>query len=182
MREGSDCRPRRNVRGLPAYRRGRASRRLRARRGKPHRRRQRPRGDHQPRAVCADARALQGLYHRRGSHALGGGVQRAAEDARGAAESCGVHPGDDRPAEGSRDHPFSLPAIRFPPHISRGHGRALGRGMRVRRGRVRGRGARFDRASRGRRPSQRAYLPRADHRVRRGQGNACRRRGDARVA
>ena len=99
----------------------------------------------QSRAVRADARALQGLHHRRGSHALGGGVQRTVEDARGAAEPCGVHPGDDRPAEGSRDHPFPLPAIRFPPHLRRGHGRAFGRGMRVRRGRVRGRGARFDR-------------------------------------
>lgn len=32
----------------------------------PHRRGERSRGDHRPRAVRADARALQGIHHRRG--------------------------------------------------------------------------------------------------------------------
>ena len=46
---------------------------------------------------------------------------RAVEDARGASEPCGVHPGHDGSPEGARDHPLALPAIRLPPHFGRGH-------------------------------------------------------------
>ena len=51
--------------------------RLRAGCREPHRRGERPRGDHRARAVRADARALQGIHHRRGAHALDGRFQRA---------------------------------------------------------------------------------------------------------
>ncbi len=54
---------------------------LRARCRKPYRRGQRARGDHQLRQLCPGARQVQDLYHRRGSHAHDGGVQRAAQDA-----------------------------------------------------------------------------------------------------
>ena len=45
-----------------------------------------------------------------------GGVQRAAQDAGGAAEPCEIHPGDDRAGEGAADDSVALPAVRFPQH------------------------------------------------------------------
>ena len=47
-------------------------------------------------------RQVQGLYHRRGPHAVGLGFQRAAEDAGGAAGPRGVHSGDHRAPAAAR--------------------------------------------------------------------------------
>ena len=46
-----------------------------------------------------------------------GGVQRAAQDARGAAGARQVHPLHHRDAQGPRDHPVPLPAVRLPSRI-----------------------------------------------------------------
>src|SRR5439155_1442730 len=55
------------------------------------------------REVHAGPRALQGLHHRRGSPAHRGGVQRAAEDAGGAATAHRVRARHDRPARDGED-------------------------------------------------------------------------------
>ena len=62
------------------------------------------------------------------------------------------------PAEGAGDHPFALPALRFPPHIQRVHRLAPGRGVRGRGRGIRRRCARPDRPSRWRRHAKRAHL------------------------
>ena len=49
------------------------------------------------------AGTVEGVHRRRGPHAVGRGVERAAEDARGAAEPRRVRPGHDRSAEGPAD-------------------------------------------------------------------------------
>ena len=133
---------RRYLRGVRAHRRGQPPRCLRARCCKPYRRGQRARGDHQLRQLCPGARQVQDLYHRRGPHAHDGGVQRAAQDARGAAgarDLCAVH---HRPAKDSGDHPLALPALRFPPHRQRGYRASPGIRMRAGGLRLRRRGAR----------------------------------------
>ena len=56
------------------------------------------------------------VHHRRGAHALHRGVQRAAENFRGAAGAPDVHSGDDRAAQGARDHSLALPALCVPAH------------------------------------------------------------------
>ena len=61
--------------------------------------------------VRADARPLQGLHDRRSAHALELGVQRDAEDARGAAGARQVHPRDDRSAEDAGHGAVALPAV-----------------------------------------------------------------------
>ena len=48
-----------------------------------------------------------------------GGVERAAEDARGAAGPRGVRAGHDRSAEGAAHHPQPHPALRVPPAAGR---------------------------------------------------------------
>ena len=58
------------------------------------------------------ARALEGLHPRRGPHAVDGGVERAAEDARGAAGPRDVRAGHHRSAEGAAHDPQPLPALR----------------------------------------------------------------------
>ncbi len=55
-------------------------------RGLPHRHRRRAR-DHRERPLPAGLRPHQGLHHRRGAHAVEAGLQRPAEDARGAARA-----------------------------------------------------------------------------------------------
>ena len=140
-------------------------------RRQPHGCGERARGDHRARAVRADARPLQGLYHRRGAHALHGGVQRAAEDAGGTTEPRGVHPVHHRSAEGAGNHPFPLPAVRLPPHFGRSHRVPPGSRVRGRRRGVRGRGAGSHRASCRRRHAQRPDLAGTIDRVRRRQGD-----------
>ena len=75
----------RQVRELRRDRRRRVLRPRRARRGVEQRRRgdARPHPERAPRARAE--LAAQGVHHRRGPHALGRGVEHAAEDARGAA-------------------------------------------------------------------------------------------------
>ena len=63
-----------------------------------------------------------------------------SEDAGGAAEPRGVHPGHHRPSEGARDHSLALPALRFPPHLHRSHGVSLGGHLHRRERGVRGGG------------------------------------------
>ena len=63
------------------------------------------------RAVRAGARPLQGVPHRRGAHALDALLQRAAEDARGAAAAREVPARHHRPAEAAGDRAVALPAV-----------------------------------------------------------------------
>ena len=63
------------------------------------------------RAVRAGQEPLQGVPHRRGAHAVDGLVQRAAEDARGAAAAREVPAGDHRSAEAAADGAVALPAV-----------------------------------------------------------------------
>ena len=62
-------------------------------------------------AVPADARPLQGLPDRRSAHAVDAFLQRAAEDARGAAAAREVPARDDRSAEAAGDRAVALPAV-----------------------------------------------------------------------
>ena len=63
------------------------------------------------RALCAGECALQGLHHRRSSHAVDGGVQRAAEDAGRTAAACEVHLRDDGNPQSAGDGAVALPAF-----------------------------------------------------------------------
>ncbi len=94
--------PRDRRRPLPGSHRGR--RRL-AHQGGRHARAARQR------AVRARARPLQGVPHRRGAHAVGALVQRAAEDARGAAAAREVPARHHRSAEAAGDGAVALPAV-----------------------------------------------------------------------
>ena len=67
------------------------------------------------RAALGDPGPLEGLHRRRGPHALDGGLERALEDARGAARPRRVRPRHDRPAKGPPDDPQPHPALRVPP-------------------------------------------------------------------
>ena len=102
----------RHVRELRRDRRGHVLRPRRARR----RVEQRRRGDARPHPERAPRRRrvepAQGVHHRRGPHALGGGVEHAAEDARGAARARRVRARDHRPAEGAADDPVAHAALR----------------------------------------------------------------------
>ena len=68
-------------------------------------------------------RALLGIHHRRGAHALGGGVQRLPQNARRAARTRDLHPRDDRKTQDHPDHPLAVPNLRFQPHPRRGRRR-----------------------------------------------------------
>ena len=100
----------RHLRGVHGHRRGSLHRPARARCGVEYRHRQHAR-DPRQRALCADRRPLQGLPDRRSPHAVEGGVQLDAEDARGAARARQVRAGDDRPAEDPGDGALALPAV-----------------------------------------------------------------------
>ena len=67
---------------------------------------------------------IPGVHHRRGAHALHGGVQCAAEDHGGAAGACDVYPGHHRGAQGSGHHPLPVPAVCLP----QTHGRRISPG------------------------------------------------------
>ncbi len=69
--------------------------------GVQYRRRQHAR-DHRERALQAARRALQGVHHRRSPHALEGRLQRASEDAGGAAGARQVHLCHHRDPQGAR--------------------------------------------------------------------------------
>ena len=100
----------RRVRRLPRHRRRPLHRLRRARRGLEPRRRR----DHaaaRPGGLQAGRRPLQGLHDRRSAHALDDGLQRDAEDARGAARLPQVRARDDRSAEGAADGAVALPAV-----------------------------------------------------------------------
>ena len=95
---------------LPRNRRGPLRRPHRGRRGVAHQGRRHPRAARQ-RAVRAEPRPLQGVPDRRGAHAVRPLVQRAAEDARGAAAARQVPAGDHRSAEAAGHGAVALPAI-----------------------------------------------------------------------
>ena len=109
--------------GEPARRRDRDGRRL------AQRRRRHP-PDQRRGALRAGERALQGLHPRRSAHAVGRGVQRAAEDAGGAAAARQVHLRHHRDPQGAGDGAVALPALRPAPRRGR---RAGGASRRHRR-------------------------------------------------
>ena len=84
--------------------------------GDRRRQQQRHRRDPRPargRALPARVATQEDLHHRRSPHALDRGVQRVAEDARGAAAARDVHLRDDRGAQGAGHDPVALPALRL---------------------------------------------------------------------
>ena len=109
----SDSNPDNDVRIVPGdHRRAELRRPGDRRRLQPGRR-----GDPQPPRIgplCPDARAVQGLHHRRSAHADEGGVQRPPEDAGGAPAARAVHLRHHRNPQGSGDHPLAVPALRLP--------------------------------------------------------------------
>ena len=109
--------------GKPARRRDRDGRRL------AQRRRRRP-PDQRRRALRAGIGPLQGLHHRRSAHALRRGVQRAAEDAGGAAAAREIHVRHDRDPQGAGHGPVALPALRPAPRRCRRAGAASARHRR----------------------------------------------------
>ena len=108
---------------LPRLRRRRARGRARDRRRVEQRRGRDPDASGE-REVCPGARPLQGLHRGRGPHALGGGLQRLPEDARGAARPRGVRPRHHRPEEDPAHRALALPALRLPAHPRRARSRA----------------------------------------------------------
>ena len=70
------------------------------------------------------SRALQGLYPRRSAHALGRGVQRAAEDAGRAAAAREVRVRHHRDPQGADHGAVALPALRPAPRRCGGAGEA----------------------------------------------------------
>ena len=71
--------------------------------------------DLRERAFFAPGRQpLQGLHHRRGAHGLAAGLQRPAQDRRGAAGVRQVHLRDHRAGEGARHHPVAHPPLPVP--------------------------------------------------------------------
>ena len=110
LREGHVGRALRRVQFLPRHRCRPLHRPARDRCRQQHRRRRRARGDRQ-RAVHAVARAGEGLPDRRSAHAVEVGVQRAAEDAGGAAGPRQVPARHHRPAEAAGDGAVALPAV-----------------------------------------------------------------------
>ena len=100
----------RRLRRVPRHRCRPLRRPARARRRVEHRHRQHAR-DPRQRALCRHGRALQGLPDRRSAHAVEGGLQLDAEDARGAARARQVRARDDRPAEDPGHGAVALPAV-----------------------------------------------------------------------
>ncbi len=87
-------------------------------RGLAQRRRRRA-PDQRRDALRAGERALQGLHPRRSAHAVGRGVQRAAQDAGGAAAARQVHLRHHRDPQGAGDGAVALPALRPAPRRCR---------------------------------------------------------------
>ncbi len=87
------------------------------------RRRQQQRGrrsarHHRGLALRALERPLQDLHHRRSAHALDARLQRAPQDARGAAAERQVHFRHHRVPQDPRHHPLPLPGVRVPHRLS----------------------------------------------------------------
>ena len=117
---------------LPGHRRGLVPGRDRDRRRLQQRRRPGARAARHG-ALRAGAGPVQGLHHRRGAHALGRGVQRAAQDAGGAAAAREVRLRHDRRAEGAADDHLALPAVRPEADFRRADRRAAEADRRWRR-------------------------------------------------
>ena len=100
----------RDVRRMRRHRRRPLRRPDRDRRRVEHRHRQHAR-DPRQRALRADGGPLQGLPDRRSAHAVEGGVQLDAEDARGAAGARQVRVGHDGSAKNSGHCVVALPAV-----------------------------------------------------------------------
>ena len=124
--------------------------------------------------------ALQGLYPRRSAHALGRGVQRAAEDAGRAAAARQVHLRHHRNPQSAGDGAVALPALRSAPGRRRAAGQASGRHRRQGEDRGRAGGAGADRARGGRLGARFAVAVRSGDRACRGPGARGRRAADAR--
>ncbi len=100
-------------------RRGPVRRPDRGRRGVAHESRRHARAARQ-RPVRADSRPVQGVPHRRGAHAVDALVQRAPEDARGAAAAREVPVRDHGSAEVAGHRAVALPAVQpQAPHVGR---------------------------------------------------------------
>ena len=76
-------------------------------------------------ALPPDPGALQGLHHRRGAHAVAQRLQRAAEDAGGAAAAREVRVRHHRDAQGAGHRAVALPALRPAAGADRGTGGAF---------------------------------------------------------
>ncbi len=138
------------------------------------RRRLEPRHRRDPRAarkrqIFADLRQIQDLHHRRSAPDHDRRVQRAAEDARGAARVREVHFRDDVRAESAGDHPVALPALRFPPHSRREDRRGAERHRQEREDQDRRGSALRDRAGRRWQPARQPVHSRPDRVVVRGE-------------
>ncbi len=112
--------------GKPPCRRDRDGRGLAQRR-----RRRAP--DQRGGALLAGVGALQGLHPRRSAHALGRGVQRAAQDAGRAAAACEVRVRHHRNPQSADHGAVALPALRPAPRRYRDAGEAPRRHLRARR-------------------------------------------------
>ena len=110
------------------------------------------------------ARPPQGLPDRRSAHAVEGGVQRAAEDARGAAGARQVPARDDRSAEAADHGAVALHQVQPQAADARADRRPDAPYPRRRGGRIRGRGDRGALARRRRLAARWSVLARPGHR------------------
>ena len=126
LREGPDGDAVRHLLFLPRDRGRPLDRRAGDRRGEPHVRGRRARGDRVD-PLLRGARQAPHLRHRRSAHALGRGVQRVAQDARRAAAAQPLRVRHDQRREDPRDGDLALPAPRSAPAADRGGRRAARR-------------------------------------------------------
>ena len=133
-------------------------------RGLAHRHRRRAR-DHRERALPAGLRPHQGLHHRRGPHAVEAGLQRPAEDARGAARARQVPVRHHRDRQGADHGAVALHSLRPQADRVRPDGRAPRQNRRRRRRRGRAERADADRPGRGGFGARRAVAARPGHRL-----------------
>ena len=124
--------------------------------------------------------ALQGLHPRRSAHAVGRGVQRAAQDAGRAAAARQVHFRHHRNPQGAGDGAVALPALRSAPRRCRAAGQASRRHRRQGEDRGRAGGAGADRARGGRLGARFAVAVRPGDRACGGPGARRGRAADAR--
>ena len=153
-------------RALPGHHREPPHRRAGNGRRLPQQRRRRA-PDQRRRPLRAGVGALQGLHPRRSAHALGRGLQRAAEDAGRAAAARQVHLRHHRNPQGAGDGAVALPALRPAPGRRVGAGAASARHRRQGEDRDRAGGAGADRARGGRLGARFAVAARPGHCARR---------------
>ncbi len=130
---GVSCQSVRRLRRMPRNRRGPLRRSHRSRRRLAHQGRRHARTARQ-RPVRAHPRALQGVPHRRGAHAVESFLQCAVENARGAAAARQIPAGDHRSAEVAGHRAVALPAVQFEATVGEPDRRAAE--IHRRRGRV----------------------------------------------